>query len=216
MLTKKWHFNRCALFSLLVLLVLAGCGDDQIGSAGQCGGAESSGICVTINSIAPGSLGLPSSDDVDAFQNPDCDGDPATNDPEDFSRHSANVTLSVTNLIPTNVPGETAGVPTFVTLTQYRIEYTADAGNVLPVPTLTNRVFNETIRIDVNADATVTIALLELAQLNEYAEQALQGGTTDAFQSYTVKYTFSGQDSLGNPVSVAAFKKIQIGDFDTC
>ena len=216
MLTKQWRFNRCALFPLLVLFVAAGCGDEQIGAAGQCGGAESSGICVTIDSIEPGSLGLEDTDDVDAFQNPDCDGDPTTPDPEVFSRHSADVTFSAFNLIPSNVPGVTPGVPTFVTLTQYSIEYTADAGNVLPVPTLTNRVFNETIRIDVDGSATVTLAFVELAQLSEFNAQALQGGTAGAIQSYTAKYTFSGQDSLGNSVSVAAFKKFQIGNFDTC
>lgn len=199
-----------------MLFVTTGCGDDQIGAAGQCGGAESSGICVTIDSIEPGSLALPDTDDVDAFQNPDCDGDPTTPDPEVFSRHSADVTFSVFNLIPSNEPGVTPGVPTFVTLTQYSIEYTADTGNVLPVPTLTNRVFNETIRIDVEGSTMVTLAFLEIAQLVEFAEQALEDETANAIQSYTAKYTFSGQDSLGNPVSVAAFKKFQIGNFNAC
>ncbi len=213
MLTKKWRMNWCMFLALLGLLVLTGCGDDQVGGAGQCGGAESSGICVTVDLIEPGSISLPDSDDVDAVQNLDCDGDPATDDPEEISRHFADVTFSATNLIPSNEPGITPGVPIFVTLTQYSIEYTADEGNVLPVPTLTNRVFNETIRIDVDGSTTVTLALVEIAQLVEFNQQ---GGAAGPIQSYTAKYTFSGQDSLGNGVSVAAFKKFQIGDFDTC
>tara|TARA_B100000315_G_scaffold259541_1_gene315976 strand:+ start:473 stop:1087 length:615 start_codon:yes stop_codon:yes gene_type:complete len=201
-----------------VLFVLAACGDEQIGAAGQCGGAELTGICVTIDLISPGSVSLPQSDDVDAFQNPDCDGDRTTNDPEEFSRHSAEITLSVVNLISSNEPGITSGVPTFVTLTTYQIDYqeTTDGGNEVPGPLMTAREFNETIRIDVETSQTVTLAFLEIAQLIEYSAQAIQDGIDDTILSYTATYSFSGEDSLGNPVFVEAFKKFQIGNFNTC
>ena len=202
----------------LGLLVLTGCGgDDQIGAAGQCGGVESSGICVTIDLIAPGDGNTEATDSVDAFAEFDCDGDPATDDGVLLFAHFAEVTLSAANLIPTNIPGVTPGVPTFVTLTQYAIEYSANSGNVQPVPVLTNRVFNESIRIPVNGSFTTTLSFVEFQQKAEYRETAQQlFPDLNPIHSYTAKYTFSGQDSLGNSVSVAAFKQFEMGDFDSC
>lgn len=217
MLTKKWRFNQWGLFVLLGLLVLAGCGDDQIGGAGQCGGADTSGLCVTVDLIIPGDGNTDPTDSVDAFAELDCDGDPETNDGVLLFSHFANVTLSVENLIPTNLPGTTPGVPTFVTLTQYAIEYFSDVANVQPVPVLTNRVFNESIRIDVDGEMTTTLTFVEFQQKAEYREAALQQFPgLNPIHSYTAKYTFSGQDSLGNSVSVAAFKQFEMGDFNSC
>lgn len=235
MLTKNWRFNRWV--SLLVLFVAAGCGDEQVGGAGQCGGAQSSGICVTVDNITPlpagtgatgiglagggatgggvveGGIAEPGSDRVDSFQNLDCDGDPSTVDPEPFSEKVASVTLGVRNLIPTNIPGITPGVPTFVTFTQYRLDYFADEGNVQPVPALSSRVFNESIVINVDETEIRLLVLVAQDQKDEFSNAV---GDTDLLRSYTAKYTFSGQDSLGGSVSVAAFKRFQLGDIDSC
>ena len=242
MLTKEWRIDRCVLVALVMLLVITGCGGEQVGGAGQCGGAASSGICVTIDDITPlpagagavgggvagggaagggvagggaagGGIAQPGSDRADSFQNLDCDGDPSTLDPEPFSEKSASVTLGVRNLIPTNIPGTTPGVPTFVTLTQYRLDYSADAGNVQPVPALSPRVFNESIVI--NVDET-EIRLLVLVAQDQKDEFSIGVGNADLLRSYTAKYTFSGQDSLGGAVSVEAFKRFQLGDIDNC
>lgn len=186
--------------------VLYACG--EVGGAGQCNGVDVLGACMTIQSIAPQDGSGESTNDVDAFQNPDCDGDATTSDSEPFTSHTAVVTLTM-DLMP-NVTSPPA--PEFVTIEGYSVTYTPSPTNTVSAPPLTGQTFGETIKI--GAGETVE-AELEMVPLQIKDEYVAAGG---AFEGaiYRAVYTFQGKSQFNEEFAIGGNTTFTIGAFNNC
>ena len=193
------------LIGIALGLFIYACG--EIGGSGQCGGVESNGVCTTIEFITPIYLDEEVAS-VDVFQNPDCDNDPTTVDFEPMASHSADVDFNAVSLLP----DETPGVPTFVTLTQYTIDFTLDTGPDSG-PTISQRQYGETIKLETGSDITARVTLFDLATKGEYLNS---GGNPLDYPSYTATYTFTGTDAFGEGIAVQGRTQFEIGSFDNC
>jgi hypothetical protein len=198
----------------LALFGLAfGCG--TTGGGGQCDGADSSGMCATIDNIVPTDLvsGFGPTSSVDAFRlvSGDCDANGTADDPEPFGDHSALVTISA-NLIP-NVTSPPA--PEYVEFTGYTIEYIASPTNLIAAPPLATQVFSESWKV--GADETVT-KTLEFVSLQTKAEffTAFGGVAPVAPIHYTAVYTISGKTQFDQDMTLVGSTAFSIGDFDAC
>jgi hypothetical protein len=197
-----------SLGATAVLGAALGCG--QVGGAGQCNGVEVTGMCVTVDSIQPTDTvtGFGDTSSVDAFQNPDCDGDPATSDAEKFGDHSAKVTISANFM--KNVTSPPA--PAFVTFTGYTVQYVASTTNTVAAPGMTTQTFSDSWKVNADESVTKTLDLVILQTKDEY----VKGGGSKSPAIYTAKYTISGTSQFNQDVVLIGTTSISIGDYNLC
>lgn len=197
----------------LVLFGLAfGCG--QTGGAGQCDGADSSGMCATIDAIIPTDnvTGFGDTPDVDAyFTTPDCDGNGTADDPEPFGAHSALVTITA-NLIP-NVTSPPA--PEYVEFTGYTIQYFPSAQNLVPAPPLSTQTFSESWKVSANETVSRTLAFVPIQTKTEFTSGAGVSPLNDP-AIYTAVYTISGKTQFDQDMTLVGSTSFAIGDFNLC
>jgi hypothetical protein len=190
----------------LGLLIAAGCG--EVGGAGQCNGVDVTGLCVTIDSIVPGTE-TEDTPDVDAFFNTDCNGDGVSDDPEVFTKHDADVTVSATLM-----PGvESPPAPAFVTFQSYTITYQASPTNQVTAPALSGHVFGGS-EFKVNADQTftTTLEMVPIQTKNQYVDN----GGSGVPAIYTATYTLVGTTQFNEDIVLAGTASFNIGSFNTC
>ncbi|HEY4486023.1 MAG TPA: hypothetical protein VI702_06885 [Nitrospiria bacterium] len=201
---RKW----LSLGAASILGILLGCG--VIGGAGQCHGVHVSGICVTVDSITPTDpVGFGGdTNDVDAYQAPDCDLDLSTPDAEPIGDHAAIVNFSATAMPGVTVPP----APEFVTFTHYTISYLDNPSNLGTDPPLTGRDLGETMKIPTNSSATFTLQAVSIQTKDEYG---LGGGDTLP-QNYTLVYSFYGTTQFNKIFYVVANTNVDIGDWNNC
>lgn len=187
-----------------------GCG--QIGGAGQCNGVNITGMCVTVDSIQPTDTvtGFGDTSDVDAFQSADCDGDPATSDPEKFGKHSAKVTISATLMTGVSSPP----APAFVTWTGYTIDFVASSTNLVSAPSLSSQAFAAD-NLKVNAD-TPTTWTFEFVPSQTKSEYANNSGPQWPPATYSAIYTFKGETQFKQDVEIKSSASFNIGNYDLC
>jgi len=197
----------------IAMLVASSCGD--IGGSGQCGGAESSGICASIVSIVPtDTLNGVTTSDVDATQDPCTATGTGTGTGsatvEKWGEHAAIVTFSA-NLLP----GVTAPpAASFVTFNQYSIVYTASpAGTAGPPMASFTGGAPTTITVTTTGTVTVTLTLVSIAQKKAYVAA---GGSLTTPSAYTATLTFTGTDEFGKSVSIQGETQFFIGNYATC
>jgi len=199
-------------------LILWGCGEMSSGRGPCGGGIEAEGSCVRVEKMEPAFiLGVLGEEEpkvlltsaVDIFLNPDCDGDPATVDPEPFADHSAKVTFSNTLL-----PDIDQKHQRDVTLTGYTVAYSlAHCPEGLQCPLLTPNQIGATLFLPAGGTEEFSLVLVTLGTKNEYLQK---GGGVNAFPTYTATYTFSGEDEFGSPISLTAATGFTVGDYDFC
>jgi hypothetical protein len=184
----------------------SGCG--EIGGAGQCNGVDVTGLCITLESISPSSGGG-ESPDVDAFLNPDCNGDGVADDPEVFTKHDARAVFSAILM-----PGvDSPPAPAFVTFTNYTVTFQSSPTNQVTAPALNGHIFSAG-QIKVNADSSVT-ATLEMIPIQTKDEYVNNGGSPIP-AIYTATYTITGTTQFNKDVVLTGTTSFNIGNFDTC
>jgi hypothetical protein len=190
----------------LGLLIATACG--EVGGSGQCGGAESNGVCITIDFITP-NYNEEDTSSVDVNFNPDCNLDGTLDDPEFFSDHNAVATFSSVQL----TADDSIAVPPFVTFTSYQIDYTQ---NTVPAigPPIATTTFNETINIDTGT--TGNQFPLELVPNSTKDQYLADGGDPATYPSYTATYTFRGTDAFNNEMTLQGSTSFEIGGFNYC
>jgi hypothetical protein len=197
-------------WAALALFGLAfGCG--TTGGAGQCDGADSSGLCATIDAIIPTDLvsGFGATNKVDAyFSTNDCDGNGTPDDPEPWGDHSALVTISG-NLFP-NVTSPPA--PEYVEFYGYTIQYEPSSNNLVPSPPLSSQAFTETWRVSANETVTKTLEFVAIQTKLEF--QNTGGTVTPAF--YTALYTIYGKTQFDQDIKLVGAATFEMGDYDAC
>ncbi|MFQ5545295.1 MAG: hypothetical protein ACE5FE_04870 [Acidiferrobacterales bacterium] len=199
------------LFLALGVAGLVSCGSgDEAGGGGQCGGAEDSGVCLSVDFITPVDGGAGPLFTVDTIVSADCDGDPATVDPEPgIFDHTADVTFSAFLVNPAQTV-----VPTQITITNYDVSYQLAAGSADPGPVIPSRGGLRTaIVIPVGGTLVVVgpFALFDIAQKSD----AAIGGAIAAgdHPSYIVTYVFRGQDDFGQNVDAIGSTLVNIGEY---
>ncbi len=205
---RRWQKARPWLRGLLwigILVALAGCpgpGGDE------CGGAEALASCVTITSIQPTSTAGGDSSDVDVVFTADCDGDPATVDPEPFTRHDATITFS-------NDTFPTATGSLSVTLRRMTVTYSlvsCPTGAVCPP--LTGFTENLSFSIPEDSSTSDTFSFVPIQVKNEFVNE---GGSANAFPVYQANYAFTAETNFfEDSFTVAGSASFVLGNFDSC
>lgn len=206
--TRTWRI-WLSLGATAVLGAALGCG--QVGGAGQCNGVDVTGMCVAVDSVQPTDTvtGFGDTSDVDAFQNPDCDGNPATVDPEKFGKHSAKVTFSTKLMTGVTSPP----APAFVTWENYTIEYIASSTNTVNAPALTAHSYAaDSIKVNANESVTATLELVSIQTKDEYVKS--NGSSLPAI--YSAVYTIKGTSQFNEDVVLKTSVSFNIGDYNLC
>jgi hypothetical protein len=203
---------------LLFAVFLWGCGSGP-GSPGSCN-TEKTGVILSAT-ITPEYLGT-NTYSVDAFRNPDCDGDPTTDDPEPFTDHGATVTINATLLNP-----DTTFKPGTLYIEKYTVEYrrSTDSIGTPPIESYTEYI---SITIDPPLSGTgativtASVVFVDLTRKDRYESDMLSGQFSSALNNpyyinnYTATYTFEGKNQYGEEFCFQAQKGFQIGNFDNC
>jgi hypothetical protein len=154
------------------------------------------------------SVQLPDSSNVDAFQNPDCDNDPLTADPENFTDHEVEMTFANSTF-----PG--ASDSQAVALRSVTITYSINncpVGATCPPLSQISQGISLTINPDSTANGTFPLVLLQTK-----AEYQRLGGSQGPPPSYNAHYTFTAQtQNFADTFTVEADVGFTIGNFDLC
>ncbi len=223
-------------------LVSCGSGDDA-SDGPSCGGVDESGICLQVTLIDPFNLDAEFTTDVDvntlALIAPfgGCDGDPATVDPEPFTEHFADVTLSaffvsgnavaasfvqVTGMTVTFTQNTTDPLVTCTNPTAASAPCGAVAG---PGPAIAQLTTPLNVTIPVGTNVIQTVSLMNFQRKDDFtpavdfdifADGPFDPSVTPAYLSYNVRYVFSGEDEFGNDVDATGAKEITIGAYNNC
>ncbi len=211
---KRSYFLLFTVCSLLFSVLLWGCGDGP-GSPGT-QGTEDTGVILEAT-IIPTYNGADTYS-VDAFRNPDCDGDPTTDDPEPFTDHSARVTISSRLLNPTSTfkPGT-------LYIDKYIVEFRRSTDSIGAPPIESDTRYKSIIITPPSGAGTNTVTdtviLVDLIRKDKYATDMLSGIYTSGLaylNNYTATYTFEGKNEFGDSFSFKAQTDFQIGNFCNC
>lgn len=196
--------RQYALLGLIFISALLGCG--EIGGSGQCGGAETSGVCVRLEEIKP----VPKNAEVDAFQTPIC---PKSLAAEPFGSDNATVSVSALPLI---TPSKNAAIPRFVTVNEYEIRYTISQGNNCSGCPVNLTTVSKSFTKGIDTDGTSKSFDLILVDLSTKAEYRNLGGDPKQSVPYTATYVISGTDEFNNGFSVSGFTEFRFRNIDNC
>ena len=192
---------------LLTLAAGAGCGD-VVG-----GGTDGSGSLLRVELINP-TYNEENTDQVDLIQS-NCETDPTLPaDPEFFSDHFAEVTL--TNRPLPNFEVQTANT---IYLTSYQIRYTAASSGTPPLVSRNRIPLTETQGIapcEPGGDCsgvTYTVELVPIALKADLAAEFLQ--LNQQF-TYNAHYTFFGYNDMGKDVSADGSTMFYAANYDYC
>jgi hypothetical protein len=204
---ERAHRWSMGLFVVGISGALVACGSP--GGEG-CGGIEDIVSCVTVTEIVPMDSAGTNTSNVDAFPNPDCNGDGTQDDPETFTDHSAAITFS-------NQPFPKATDSLPVTIRHMAITYSINncpAGAFCPpLPDVSQNV---TLVIEAENTTTATFPLVPLRVKDAYFAGA-GGVPPSAPPSYNANYTFTAQtQGFTDTFQIEASQEFTIGDFDLC
>jgi hypothetical protein len=173
-----------------------------------CGGVEDQVSCVSITSIQPTSTAGGDSSDVDVTFDTDCDGDPETVDPEQFTAHSARITFN-------NQAHPSATGSFDVSVERVRITY--ELSNCPPnavCPPLPD--IDQGVSLDIPEDSTVT-GTFPLIPISTKDEFIAQGGSDNAFPSYTANYVFTARTQFfSDTITIRGATSVVLGNFNLC
>ncbi len=148
--------------------------------------------------------------DIDVFSWPDCDGDPATEDPEDSL---CGVTGAITIKSASTAP--------FIRLESYRVDYIPKSsplwsgGTALPPALDAPERVEQTV--DIPTNSTVTIPIPNIMTIDTKLNYWFQdGGDTFAHGLYVIRITFYGIDENDQDVKLQYDTVVRLMDVDTC
>jgi len=213
---KRFYSLIYCLSVLIATLFLWNCGGGGGSGSPGSGGTEDLGVIVDVT-IIPRYLDEDTYS-VDAFQNPDCDGSPDTNDPEDFEDHIATATFTARLVNP-----NTTFKPGKLYIEKYTIEY-RKANDSLGAPPIEMDTRYQTIVItppegNDESSVTATVVFVDLIRKMKYYDDILSGVYSYSpgyLNNYTAIYTFYGQNEFGKNFKIVATVPFQIGNFDHC
>ena len=206
-------FLLCAVYCLLSTVFLWGCGGGS-GSPGS-KGTEDTGVEVDAT-VTPLYLGE-NTYSVDAFQS-DCDPEPDTVDPENFTDHNATLTMTARLINPNT---------TFQAGTLYVEKYTVEfrrSSDSIGAPPIQSDTRYKTIVIPAptgSGTTTVedTVILVDLIRKDQYLSDVTSGQYNYGsayLNNYTAIYTFDGKNEYGENFTFKAQTDFQLGSFDYC
>ncbi len=196
---KKSKYLSLLLF---VLLVIGGCG-----GAGQPGssGSEDTGIKISAT-LQVSDAGAPTAGMVDVYQNPDCDGDVSTNDPEDFYDALGNVSITTTSL-------SKSGEGSTLYITEYTVRYLPQPPS--NPPELSQITFKRSITLLPDSTTEETIILVPVDTKDEFASTECIGSSCDQ-GNYSIEVTFSGESDVGEQFSFVVYADALFDSYDNC
>lgn len=211
---KKGYVLLFLLYIAAMSIILSGCGSGA-GAPGS-KGTEDTGVILE-GQIVGLYLDL-NTDDVDAFQ-ADCDPDPATVEPEEFTAHQAEVTFtaSLINQNPTIKPGT-------LYIDKYTVEYKRSNDSLGAPPIEKDTRFQSITIVPPLSGPNMTITetrvmLVDLPRKDQYYDDVVSGRYSyhpAYINNYTAIYTFYGKNDYGENFTLKAQMDFQIGAYDYC
>ncbi len=190
---------------LLVILFLAG-SIAGCGGAGQPGSSGSSDTGIKISAtIQVNDAGTSNAGMVDVYQNPDCDGDPTTNDPEDFYDALGDLSVTTTNL--------SSGTGNTLYITDYSVEFIPQYSTDHYPPDLTPLTFQKSITLPPDSTTSDSVILVPVKTKSEYLNSPA-GGTDQGY--YSIKVKFNGESEVGEPFSFSVYTEALFTNYDNC
>lgn len=210
--------NPRVMISLLglSLILLWGCGGGGSGP-GSPGSSGSDDTGVEVTATVTGRYLDQDTFSVDVVRNPDCDGDPTTNDPEPFTTHGTTFNISA-RLLNQNSTGARPLV-----IESYTVRYFVSQDS-LGGPPIETATYFDTISIPVPTGANISTLeasgiLVDLVRKTAYLRDMQSGQYTSSgslINNYTAVFVFSGQNDLGEKFEFQASTNFEIGNFDYC
>lgn len=215
---KKRYVLQSALYLVLPLLFLWGCGGSGPGGPGS-QGTESTGLIIDVVSSVPYYNNKEGVYNVDVHQISDCDGDLSTSDAEIFTDHNAKLTLSARWLNP-----KATITPGYIYIEKYTVEYRRSEDSVGAPPILQDTRYN-TITIPPPStgsqtyEVTATVTVMDLTRKMKYYTDATSGqysSHTSYINNYTATYIFEGQNQYGVRFTLTNQTNIAVGSYNNC
>jgi hypothetical protein len=212
---KSKYILLFAVYCLLFTVFLWGCGGGGPGSPGS-EGCEDVGLKCEAT-VMPTYLGG-NTYSLDAFRD-DCDPDPLTVDPEDFTDHGATITINVSLLNPnTTFPAGTLYIE------KYKVEFRRSTDSIGAPPIESDTRYNTVVITPPTGTGVSTVEftgiLVDLIRKDKYREDILSGQytyqTSAYLNNYTAIYTIEGKSQYGDRFKINAQTDFQIGWFDYC
>jgi hypothetical protein len=148
--------------------------------------------------------------DLEVFQEADCDGDPTTNDPEPGL---AGITGTVSITTAPDAP--------FVQIQRYQVEYIPQmsplvgGGTALPPELLSTEILEKTV--DVPSAKTTPVLLDNIMTIDTKENYVFQGGLATFAQGvYVVRVRLFGVDENNADVTFTVDTVVRLMDIDNC
>ena len=191
--------DRKIIFTLFVIgcLWLSGCGSDHYGG-------DYTTDVVFDDSAGAGDETMT----LDMWQNPDCDGDATTTDPEEFYDAVAIISVSVADFAPG------------LTINGYTIEYlpelSADGTGAMVMPPTLNSLTDQgsyNIYLASNSENTFTITCFSIMQKWEFDTLNTAGL---GVARYTIRIILMCTDDNGEGHNLEVRRTVYFGYYDNC
>jgi len=223
-LMKTNYSLTATICSLLLALLLWGCGGGGAGSPGSTG-SQDTGVILDAT-IAPYYQTITNlTDSVDVVQD-QCPSSTGTTFPEYFADHEALVTIRA-SLINQNATIQ----PATLTVEYFTIQYISSTDSIGAPPVELDTVYQTIVITPPTPAALVTptptlpvpptttlaqVVFFDLLRKQQYL--AAVGGpfSTHIVNNYTAVYTFFGKNDHGDNFTFTAQTNFQVGDFNNC
>lgn len=202
--------ERVLITLVVVCLLLSACGGGA-GNPGTTGTDKTWSVIVA--SITPGSGGngtaAAEGRNVDIVQNPDCDGDPQTKDPEPFTEHPAVVKVTVTGSNKNETPSDHI-------IEGYRIDYTVETYGAPPIQSFQSG--SQTVVLKPDTETEFQVVLVDIPRKLKLYDDITSGRYSPQYEylTYTAIYTFYGKDIYGNPFQFVVQTNFDVGNYNYC
>ena len=150
--------------------------------------------------------------DIDVTMNTDCDGDPATDDPETFTNVGANVTIVVSDT------GLAIRVESYtVAFLPHRSD--DGTGTVITPPSLNSYpdAMSNSDWIDTGTSSTISgITVMTFDTKAEYVTKWTAAGVGNQVGLYTIRVTLSIVDKAGKRSTLVVNEQVALSFYDNC
>lgn len=212
MQSARYKATIKGLLLALGATTVVSCGSgDEAGGGGSCGGADETGVCLSVTLIAPVNLDAAFTHDVDVNFIPDCDLTTPALEVEPFTEHFADITFTA-SLVEGN-PVNAA----FVRVTNMTITYTLNPNTPFVGPAIATLTTGANVEVPVGTSVVQNLSLMNFQQKDDFTPLAgFNSSVPFTYPSYTVTYTFTGEDNFGRDVSASGSTEVTIGAYSNC
>jgi hypothetical protein len=204
---KLWSCIGLLIGFLIGSAIIIGCGSgndllDEVGGR-------------TVVDLSLSDAGNSGVHEIDIVQNLDCDGDPTTNDPEDFFEVTGTITVTVAD----DAPG--------LTMLSYVVNYYAvpgaDSKGVIQTPPAIESKQGQFNSFDVDSGASNsdTIIVMTIDQKLALASELWGAGADPAYTNvdtvlYNIEVVITYQDYEGHTKTKSLYIDVNMGAYDNC